>query len=346
MKKIYIITFFVLVMFFVFNNSASAIVYNESQISYVTLTGGGGSNPTQFLRPQIEGTLTSIKVYETGGDSSGALCIVQYNAKQTIPKVIYTGIEWGLCTAAWGTGQGLMTYQGSDFTELWYSGTATGSIAFKKDKFYGLIFYQGDTVLGSVFGGSYPQGRYYHRGEDNWDNAGNIGNVVAAYFEMVINGTIYNQYQNGIPTSTLMLPISDCAAGATFASSTLDMVRCSMGNFINGIFNNITGLIDKIISVIYGILRNIFPINIFSHIDNDFSVAVPTSAPDIVLSGAGLFGNRSYSFLASSTMDNAAASIGFDYKKIADYFMYIVTFGIMLLSTVLIVKHLKNDKTE
>lgn len=186
-------------------------------------------------------------------------------------------------------------------------------------------------------------------------NASTTWTALAALYNVEFSGTNFADSTN--TTTTLLatdevsfiiinqyvnlrdLPM-ECDFDGFFASSTLSNIGCyaELG------FNNIiTGVQAKLSPLVQDNLRKldlIFPLSIIKAMNNNINLAQATTS-DIAIRFTGhgsVFPNRSVLILGSSTTAWIINNVGFDYKTFFDYVIYLATGGIMLLSSIQLIR--------
>lgn len=158
--------------------------------------------------------------------------------------------------------------------------------------------------------------------------------------------TVYRYTTDTELEETDLFILEECVSGGIFSSSSLDSIFCNIRNGVRTIGNVLNNSIKASFNWIVNAFLNIFPINIFSHVNNAFIItrANATSSIPIVFGGNGTFGGRYYTILDNDTLNNESAKFGFDYRSLLDKIMYLVVGGLMIFQTILVIQHLKKDK--
>lgn len=167
------------------------------------------------------------------------------------------------------------------------------------------------------------------------------GNVVASSTE--VSAMIRFSFRNvRVPTSTATTTdyffIERVCPDFVIGSSTIDAIACSAGNLFRKIGNEIfSGSTNAFNAFISG-LNKVFPLSVFAHLKSDFdrAKAVRATSTDVSVPYLG----TTYTFISSSTINNAASSIGFNWRGFTDKVMYVLTGLVIVLGALLAIKEL------
>jgi hypothetical protein len=133
-----------------------------------------------------------------------------------------------------------------------------------------------------------------------------------------------------------------CQWDGFFASTTLENIKCQIFAGITQFINYVVlQLKDFIYNNVFAVIINIFPISFYHHF-NILTSMVATSTPQaIVLSGSGIFGDKSFTILDASTVPAFEANIGFPLRDWIDRFIYAGCGLVVLITSFLILKKFK-----
>lgn len=127
-------------------------------------------------------------------------------------------------------------------------------------------------------------------------------------------------------------------------------VQQGLKSLINELVSTMTNFPQKAITAIISLAQNIFPINTIISFNNAIQAAQATTTDvAITIIGQGkIFRNpdgshRSFVVLASSTTAWIQNSVNFDYKSLFSKIIYLITAGIIIFTTIHIIKSLTHS---
>lgn len=132
-----------------------------------------------------------------------------------------------------------------------------------------------------------------------------------------------------------------------FSSSTLSAIYCISTNFFKETTNTILGAAQSVFSTIGNLVRQVFPINVITHLIDNFNAVASSTPSDIILDDGGnpvVFGGREYVIFTSSTISDFSDNVGFDFRDLFSKIMYAATFLIITFQVVKIIQHLRKDR--
>jgi hypothetical protein len=191
-------------------------------------------------------------------------------------------------------------------------------------------------------------------------------------FDVILSSStrnVYINYFSAAPTSTYSIYAGNFTSTSTFeqigkelsqrfaiqgcdvdASSTYSIWsptdwRCMFLLTIYDVASSTTSYAVSGMFSLWDRFTNIFPLNIIKTINSDINQLTSSSTPDIniVLAGAGMFNGRSFNIYSSSTTAWINDDVGFDYKGLFDKILYFITGGIIVFTTIKLIKSLHRN---
>jgi hypothetical protein len=127
----------------------------------------------------------------------------------------------------------------------------------------------------------------------------------------------------------------------------LSAIGCYINNGIKQTMNTIFDGLNNTVTTAGTFLKQIFPLNIFSHIASDFETAShsnTTSTQSIVFASTNpkLFGGHSFTLLSSSIVAGETAKGSFDLRGLISKILYGLTGVLLVYESIKIISHIKN----
>lgn len=155
-------------------------------------------------------------------------------------------------------------------------------------------------------------------------------------------------------TDCSLIPFTDTYTGINIpflASTAADRLMCELKSTANNWIADMGEFGNGTIETLLNLVNSVFPINVFSHINNDIDLArnaTTTFTGDVVISGPNLFAGRSMKIISASGTAAALETLGggegsnFPIKSLFDKILYLITGGIILLVSAWEIKSLRD----